>query len=271
MSNILLEPTTSDLVKAIEINLHAHIPVYSHLPGAIFWDEPDLMALLTNLDPSESMVYRTHFAPEDAEPRVEQVLQRFRSQNCLPMYWQVGPFTQPVNFGNYLQARGFEFFVRAPGMAVNLHELEKQQAFSGNFVIEQVKTEEQLRQWVNIVAKVDELSDALRDGFFQMFKSQGFGLGTPSELFLGMENGQAVATSRLFCAGGVAGIWHIATLPDARGKGYGTAMTLTIAQAGRERGYHFGVLYATAAGYGVYCRLGFQEYCHIDVYKSPDL
>jgi predicted GNAT family acetyltransferase len=84
-----------------------------------------------------------------------------------------------------------------------------------------------------------------------------------------MEDGKPVATSKLFCAGGVAGIYHIATLPDKRGRGYGTAMTLAAAHAGHKEGHHVGVLFATPAGYGVYRRLGFKEYCRLDVYTSP--
>ncbi len=270
MSDIVPESTSPNLVTALEANLHAHMPLFAHLPGAILWNEPDLLGLLTDLDPSESCIYRVHFAPEQAETRIAEVLRCFRVQGCLPMYWQVGPFTLPVDLGKHLQAQGFRIFVRAPGMAINLQELEKEPTTSERILIEQVTTREQLKQWVNIVAAVDEISEALAQGFLEVFESQGLGAQASSPLFLGLENGQPVATSRLLCAGGVAGIYHVATLPDARGRGYGTAMTLAAAWAGRELGYRVGVLYASPAGYGVYRRLGFQEYCHIDVYKSPD-
>jgi hypothetical protein len=46
-------------------------------------------------------------------------------------------------------------------------------------------------------------------------------------------------------------------------------MTLVAAHAGYALGYHVGVLFATSAGYNVYHRLGFRDYCHIDVYQSP--
>jgi hypothetical protein len=45
-------------------------------------------------------------------------------------------------------------------------------------------------------------------------------------------------------------------------------MTLAVAYAEHKEGYHVGVLFATPAGYGVYRRLGFQEYCRLDVYTS---
>jgi GNAT superfamily N-acetyltransferase len=128
----------------------------------------------------------------------------------------------------------------------------------------------QLRQWARIVGIVDRISNALENGFYEIFKNQGFSTDEPSLLFLGSTDGQPVAASRLYCAGGVAGIWHVATLPEARGRGYGTAMTLVTAHAGLSLGYRMGVLLASPAGYGIYHRLGFQEYCHLDVYRSPD-
>jgi len=271
MNSILADSSTPTLIKALEVNLHGHIPLFGRMPRTTVWQEDGFLAVLTGLDPSECHVYLARFEPDEADAKIKHVLERYRSQGCLPMYWQVGPSSIPVDLGKYLEAGGFLPFMRPPGMAVDLRQLEQAPVLPNGFVVEPVRTRDQLQQWVNILAQVDELSNALQDGFYQMFDSLGFDLNSESQLFLGMENGRAVATSRLFCAGGVAGIWHVSTLPEVRGKGYGTAMTLAVAQAGSQRGYRFSVLYATPAGYGVYRRLGFQEYCHIDVYKSPDM
>ena len=271
MNNIILDLSTPNLVSALETNIYAHGPLYSHLPGAIFYDEPELLGLMTDLDPSESCVYRATFAPKQTDVKIEQVVKRYRSQGCLPMWWAVGPSTQPGDLGKHLEARGFRCFAHPPGMAASLLDLEKQMTCPADFVIERVKNSAQLLQWTEIVKIADEISEALRAGFYELFASQGFRSDAPCTLFLGMANGQPVATSRLFCAGGVAGIYHVATRLEARGRGYGTAMTLAAAHAGLELGYRVGGLFATPAGYGVYRRLGFQEYCHLDIYKSPDL
>jgi ribosomal protein S18 acetylase RimI-like enzyme len=257
MNGIVLDPSPPNLVKALEANLHAHIPQFGYMPHTMVWQESGFLAVRTSLDSSECHVYLAHFEPEEAETKIKQVLEWYCAQNCLPMYWQVGPSTLPADLGKYLLAQGFSFFVRTPGMAVELQGLEELPAGLGNFVLSPVRTGNQLEQWVNILAKVDGFSDALRDGFYRMFEGLSLSPGGESQLFLGMENGKAVATSRLFCEGEVAGIWHVATLPEARGKGYGTAMTLAAAQAGRERGRRFGILYSTPAGFGVYNRLGF--------------
>jgi ribosomal protein S18 acetylase RimI-like enzyme len=111
----------------------------------------------------------------------------------------------------------------------------------------------------------------LQVGFYQVFENLGYGPQAICGLFLGTENGRPVAASRLFCAGGVAGVYHVATLPEARGRGYGTAMTLAAAHAGFDRGYRYGVLFATTAGCNLYVRLGFRELFRVDVYKSPEM
>src|SRR4030042_3852697 len=174
MNDILLEPSIPALVNAIEANQYAQAPLYSHLPGAILWDDPELLGLLTDLDPSESFVYRTHFVADEVEEKIEKVLERFRAQSCLPMCWQVSPSTTPTDLGKYLEAHGFGFLIRARGMAVDLENLDYRQVTEMHFVIEQVMNYTQLRQWARIVGIVDRISNALENGFYEIFKNQGF-------------------------------------------------------------------------------------------------
>ena len=270
MNDALLTPTNADLALAVEANLHAHLPHLGKMPRSTFWEEPGLKAVITELDPSECHVYLAQVTPRKAEATIRRVLKFYRAQGCLPMYWQVGPSTRPADLGKSLERLGFRLFARPPGMAVELARLEDQPARAANFKIEPVQNENQLRQWVTLLATVDGLRDALRDGFYELFHGLGLEPGGSSQLFLGLEDGVPVAGSRLFCAAGVAGIWHVSTLEQSRGKGYGTIMTLAAARAGQELGYRFGVLFATPLGEAVYRRLGFQEVCHLDVYKSPE-
>jgi ribosomal protein S18 acetylase RimI-like enzyme len=268
MSKTLLEVTPLALVEALEANLQAHVQLYAHLPGALVCNELDIVGLLTDLDISENCVYRATFPCEQAGEKIEQVLQSYHLHGCLPMWWIVGPSTRPADLGKYLDARGFRCFAHPPGMAAKLSELEEPTSLP-EFVIERVTNSSQLMQWTEVVGVADSISPALQNGFYQVFINQVFDPGGSSQLFLGFLGGRPVATSRLWCAGGVAGIYHVATLPEARGKGYGTVMTLEAAHAGRGRGYRFGVLFATRAGYGIYRRLGFQEVCQLNVYESP--
>ena len=271
MDDILLEPSASEIVQALESNLQAHVWLYARLPGANICGEPGVVGLMTELDISESCVYWANLPPDQANQKIERVWQHYHSQGCLPMWWIVGPSTQPTDLGNLLEAQGFQCIAHPPGMAALLEKLEKQTVLPGLFAVERVSNSSQLKQWTEIVGIADGIPRALEKGFYEVFENNGYGAQAACQLFLGMEDGKPVATSRLFCAGGVAGIYHVATLPESRGKGYGTAMTLAAARAGYDLGYQIGVLFATTAGYSLYRRLGYQQYCQLDVFKSPDI
>jgi predicted acetyltransferase len=80
-----------------------------------------------------------------------------------------------------------------------------------------------------------------------------------------------VATATLVPSTGVAGIYNVATLPEARGQGIGAAMTATVLRAGRDLGCHTAILIASELGEPVYRRVGFEECCRVGEYVwQPD-
>jgi ribosomal protein S18 acetylase RimI-like enzyme len=81
----------------------------------------------------------------------------------------------------------------------------------------------------------------------------------PFRLYLGRLHGQPVATNMLAFGAGVVSVLGVGTLPEARGQGIGTAITLRPYLDARAMGYHTGVLFATELGIPIYRRLGFRE------------
>ena len=92
-------------------------------------------------------------------------------------------------------------------------------------------------------------------------------LDSPIRLYVGYVGNEAVAASELTVGGGVAGLYGIATLEAHRRRGYGTAMTLRPLLEARAEGLEIAVLQASAAGAGVYRRVGFEEFGGITEYK----
>jgi ribosomal protein S18 acetylase RimI-like enzyme len=88
----------------------------------------------------------------------------------------------------------------------------------------------------------------------------------PVRHYLGYVDGEPVTTSSVFLAEGVAGIQFVATLPKARGRGLGGAMTLASLYDARDLGHRAGVLQSSEMGYKVYLRLGFKQVSWVDYY-----
>jgi len=76
-------------------------------------------------------------------------------------------------------------------------------------------------------------------------------------VLVGYCGGRPVATGRVSGHGSVADLMGIRTLPDLRGRGFGTAMTWAALAAARAMGCGAAVLAATAMGRPLYSRLGF--------------
>jgi predicted acetyltransferase len=64
----------------------------------------------------------------------------------------------------------------------------------------------------------------------------------------------------------VAGIFAVATIEAARGRGIGMAVTMAPLLDARACGYCVGVLQASEMGYPVYARMGFTEQFRYHLY-----
>ncbi len=275
--SILTDFSPAALADAVEANINAQIPLmYAHMPGVEIIDEPDLLGMMSELpDLRLNSIYWASFPPQPelVEARIDQVLARYRAHGQSSMTWVLSPSTQPRDLGRYLEARGFTCaYPGVPGMALDLGAFVETPATPATLSIERVGDLEALRQWLHPVAASFGFGEAMVSAHLAMFSSRGFGLAEasghdlPWRLFVGLDKGQPVAASRLFCAAGVAGVYHVATVPEARGQGFGTAMTLAALRAGRDLGYRVGILTASGEGYGIYRRLGFQTVTQADIY-----
>lgn len=213
-------------------------------------------------------VHLAQFTPENVHMKIDETVEYFKSRK-LPMQWSIGPSTRPIDLGEHLQAKGFtKVSGDTPGMAVELESMNEDFPEPSGFTIKPVKDVETLKDWMQAGTEGFGLKQSSSELLFDIESKLGFGEHLPRRSYVGYLNGKPVANSLLLMTSGVAGLFAVSTIPDARRRGIGTLISLAPLKEARERGYRIGVVHSSEMGYGVYRRLGFQDYCKIEMYRS---
>lgn len=262
MDTMVQDLSATAVVPALEANMAAFWAGYGRAPGAELHEGDDLLRVITGA--SEALfngVFRARLSPDAVDGAIGKTLARVASRR-VPMFWWVGPSTRPVDLGAHLERCGFTHAGNSPAMAMALHTLPEQLSRIPGLVVKPVEDLDELRRWARVAAIGTGFPERFHDELVEL--EVGVGLGPRGRLYaryVGYQDGEAVGTSALLLHAGVAGIFAVATIPRARGRGIGTALTLGPLLEARRRGYRVGTLQATPMGFPVYRRLGFREVC----------
>ncbi len=266
MSDILHDLSTPALVAAIKANPIEWRRTLGRSPKAEFYDSPGVTWLLTGLPtPSLNTVLLAQVKPEDVDEIIDRTRAHFESRGVTTVSWWIQPGTQPADLGVHLVDHGLTYREGAPGMAADLLELNEDLPTPPGLAIEPVLDTGALKQWAYVSVLGFGLRETIVAPWFDLFAALGF--DPPLRNYLATLDGEPVATSQLLLGAGVAGIYVVATLPDARRQGIGAAISLAPLRDARAMGYRIGILHASPLGEGVYRRLGFQEYCRMSHYR----
>ena len=188
----------------------------------------------------------------------------------MPIAWWVGPSNPVPDLAKTLEDKGLTQGAELTGMAVDLPALNEEAAVPQGFTLSEVDDGDSLATWCQIMTTVSGFPDFASSAWLEMYQDIEV-LDDPLwHLYLGNIGGTPVATSELFLGGGVAGIHGVTTVPEFRGRGIRTAMTLSPIIDARRRDYAIGVLFSSEMAVGIYRRLGFQEYGKGYIYLWQD-
>jgi GNAT superfamily N-acetyltransferase len=254
------------LLRAMETNIQEAWIQLARGLGAEIHNEPELLWFLSGIPfHLANGVVRTHFPSDIGETTLDERLERLTAHG-VPMAWLIGPSTRPMDLGSHLERHGWSHDDEAPGLAVDLHSLNEPLSLLPHITIERVSDEETLKTWLRIMFVGSELPEEGLMSLLDVVTRFGFKHDDAVHYYLGMLGDKPVATSLLYLGGGVAGIYNVATLPEARRQGIGRALTLAPLLEARAWGYRTGILQATPMGINIYRRMGFREYCTFHAY-----
>ncbi|WP_291323005.1 GNAT family N-acetyltransferase [Desulfonatronospira sp.] len=266
MNDILQDVCASSLVTAIENNLFRFLPLFDLCSQAEVHDDPQLLWSLTDIPfPLFNSIMRARLAPGDVNASIEAAITRGRAKN-VPMLWWTGPTTRPSDLGLYLEKHGFTREDDAPGMALDLQTLNTDFPVPDGLTFEKVNDAESFKHWHHPFAMGFGMPDFAVNALIDLFKQISFGKQLPFLHYTGWLEEKPVAAGSVYLAAGVAGIYNVVTVPEARRKGIGTLITLALLREAQRAGYRISILHTSRMGLNVYRQLGFQDYCSIGQY-----
>ena len=264
MNQILQDMSEQAVIAAIEANLAEEMASFGrYLPGAELHEDPEMQWIITNLF---NAVIRTQITTTEIASRLDATLAHFKARGVTSMGWSVSPSTRPADLVTQLQARGFKHLEDHLCMAADLQALDEDNATPENLRITRVGDEEMLKTYAHVSQRGFASSENDIQCYYDTYARVGFGEQAPWQHYIGWLDDEPIAVSSLLLHAGVAGIYGVTTVPEARRQGVGAAMTLAALRAARKRGYRSGILTPSDMGLGVYRRLGFHVYYTISIY-----
>jgi GNAT superfamily N-acetyltransferase len=193
---------------------------------------------------------------------LEAVVDYFAKRK-LPFSWWMDLSEEPANFAEEMAKFGAECHGIFDGMIL---DLDKQTIPKGTapLAIRRVLTDEDLRQFVDVLVLAYESDSTVAPGMEKILQTGGM-IG-PIFHFLGFEEGEVVTAGSLFICEQMAGIYHIGTVPHARGRGYATSLMQSILQFAKEKGCKSSFLTSTPMANGIYQRLGYEPVSKFHLY-----
>jgi GNAT superfamily N-acetyltransferase len=267
MRGIGSELSPAALAAAIE---ESHAEFNMHLgrtPRVTMQDRPEMLMVLTSIPhPVFNGVFRARLEPDGLAERIAATLAPFRAAG-VPMFWWVGPTTRPADLGAHLQAAGLDPPGSMPGMALDLRTLTEDSPPLAGLTVQPVADMATLRLWGEVVLRSFDMPAALLEPWLETYGP--LGVEPPVRYYLACVDGQPVGGSLMLLGETVAGLFAVGTVPEARRRGVGAAVTRAPLREARDRGYRYAILSASSMGESVYRRLGFVEYCRLETYLGP--
>jgi hypothetical protein len=190
-------------------------------------------------------VVRADLEPERADAAITESQNLMRTSGVAGS-WHVGPSMRPTDLGARLEAHGFEGGPE-PGMAADLRALPDVEAPT-DVRISRVVTDTCLDAYEQVLSLGFGEGPPEAAWVREMYARIGVGDDVPWRHYVGLAGGDPVACASVFLAAGVAGLYFVCTVPDARRRGIGSS----------------------PMGQPMYERLGFREVCAVNVYEwSP--
>ena len=232
-------------------------------PGFIRTINPNIKVAFAN------NVHRVRLEPDQVGDAAKESAAHFR-EHGVPALWWMSTQAEPEDPDRDLEAHGWRFDESMPWMAARIDRMRWPDDPPAGFRVERIADESAQPHFVTAMTVGFGMNAPEQHAMNSLAAAVGYAPDAQWVRWVAFLGDRPVASAGLMLAGGVAGVYNVATAPDMRRLGLGAALTATSVAEGGDRGYEVAVLGASKLGYGVYERMGFSEVCQDRVWLLPD-
>lgn len=260
--------TKEEIIHQIELNLWETWSNFGRGPGCTLHDEGDTLWFET---PIPILPYNTVLkfqVKEDVDQRIDALIQGYAKRKVIPL-WIIHHTSTPSDLAERLQKRGWQEIELVPGMARLLDNLPEPPPLPPGVEIRKAVDDRDLSELYGFAAWRWGVPEEFRPQLKAMIEKFNIGeRGTNTHFWMAWKDGAAISKIGLYNGSGSAGVYGVATKPEARGLGIASILMDVAMKAAREMGQKLCVLDSSPLAEKLYERLGFIRVSSIPLYST---
>jgi GNAT superfamily N-acetyltransferase len=256
------------VLQALEHNLWSMWSWFGRGPDCSLHDEGDTLWFETPIPTLPYNMILRFAVTSDIDRRINSIVEHYRRRR-VAFLWVIHPSSMPKDLGDRLRKRGLQEVEVCSGMAANLADLPELPAVPRRFEIRELDDETAANHLVDFAAwrwHVPEEAKPHLGVYIQVLR-----IGKPSPIlrcWMAWCGEAPISKVALHCGAQAAGIYAVATRPQARGQGLAGRLTIEALGAARQSGYHLAVLHSTPMAVNLYAKLGFRHVAPFRLFAS---
>ena len=259
--------TKEEILHQVELNLWETWSNFGRGPGCTLHDEGDVVWFET---PIPILPYNTvlKFQVEDqVDRRIDALVDGYAKRNVAPL-WIVHPSSNPGDLPQRLEQRGYHELELAPCMARLLDNLPEPPPTPADVEIREAIEEYDLMELYGMAAWRWGVPEEFRPQLRAMIEKFKIGeRGSNTRFWLAWKDGVPISKIGMYNGSGSAGIYGVATRPEARGLGIASILMNAAMQAAQDMGHKLCVLDSSPLAEKLYQRLGFINLAPLRLYS----
>lgn len=267
MDIIKKELTCSELQKLNEENLFNYIKTYARTRHSEVIETNEMLYVMNNLNGVSMLnncVYKIGVNKFGLKKTAGDILSKFKARG-LPVYWYISPVSGTAALEDHLRAKELIHIEDYYFMHLDMTD-SNTTIKNKTLIIKQVSDVTAAEEFFHIYSVCFELSKAVEKELHIYHSKLLLDPLISAYHYIGYMNGKPVGTSTVFYNSGIAGIYNITVLPEARNMFIGHDMTITALSRAKKDSYKYAALQATELGSHVYKKIGFQSYGEAKAY-----